>query len=102
MNGLHQFNLSILSSAQNVKAFFDDLAKQPWKRASNTGIAPHYDMMHYIFTCGMGSYGGSYNREDSYKYLIADPRVTLINRAPSISEPGEGHDIGIFFVDLTK
>jgi len=102
MNALIGFNLSMLNTQQRVKEFFDDLALMPWRRSDCVGLYPYYDMKHYIFTCGMGPSGGKYVREEGYKHLIADPRVKLINRSRSISEPGEGHDIGIFFVDLTK
>lgn len=99
LNSLFFISSQLLNSPERVKTFFDDLADEPWVK-NFEGTPPHYTIKHFIFTCGMGK-NGPYNREEPYKYLIADPRVKLISRVPSASEPEEGYDIGIFLLDLS-
>lgn len=98
LNSLEQIATGYFHSAAKVEEFFQELAKAPWK-FNKEGPQPYYAMKHFIFTCGVGHYYEHHQREDAYKFLIANPRTKLINRYPSASEPG--HDIGIFFVDLT-
>jgi hypothetical protein len=97
-----------LNALQTLNLFYFDNPKKvnnllTWlKTAHPTG---YYPIHHLTFTCGVGKRykddpEDTRMREDAYIHLINHPCVSKLHQYPSASEPG--HDIGVFFIDLTK